>query len=69
MLLQTLKTNVEALFGSTMQIFLSARNNQTDAPINKYFSPFIVSHLCLLLLLFLSLFCLVSSFRCMGLDA
>jgi hypothetical protein len=33
-----------------MQIFLSTCNNQTNAPINKYFSPFIVSHLCLLLL-------------------
>ncbi len=55
--------------GSQWKIFLSIHNNQINAPINKYFYPSLVSCLCSLLLLFLSLFCLVSSFKCMGLDA
>ncbi len=40
MLLWMLKTNINALLGGLQwQIFLSNHNNQTNAPISKYFSP------------------------------
>jgi hypothetical protein len=54
--------------GLRWEIFLSIHNNQINAPISKYFYPLSYACLCLLLL-FSSLFCLVSSFKCTGLDA
>jgi hypothetical protein len=61
--------NIEALLGVyDGRFFFQLTTMELMHPQVSIYPLSIVFHLCFLLLMFVSLFCLASSFRCMGLD-